>query len=136
MLGSAPSVKMVRALPAKKAHPDRKKGTEPRDNKKELKQKTVDNDSPQARKKYFKELPGGILPKNGNPESDNVNENDDAKALLEFEKRLQRSHAPNLILNGRPHPERRTYGVRNLPKAPPPEGRETDSPYGNYPRGM
>ncbi len=127
---------MVRALPDKKAHSDRKKGTEPRDSKNKVKQNTVANDSPSVRKKYFKELPGGILPKNGNPKSDNVNENDDAKVLLELEKRLQRSHPPKLTLNGRPHPERVTYGVKSPPNAPPTGGRDTDSPYGNYPRGM
>ncbi len=127
---------MVRALPVKKAHPDRKKGTEPLDNKNKIKQNTVNNDSPSARKKYFKELPGEILPKEGNLKSDNVNENDDAKVLLEFEKRLQLSHSPNLILNGRPHPERRTYGVKSPPNAPPTGGRDTDSPYGIYLRGM
>jgi hypothetical protein len=127
---------MVRALPDKKAHSDRKKGTEPRDSKNKVTQNTVDNDSPSVRKKYFKELPGGILPKNGNPDSDNVNENDDAKVLLELEKRLQRSHPPKLTLNARPHPERRTYGVKSPPNAPPTGGRDTDSPYGNYLRGM
>jgi hypothetical protein len=127
---------MVRALPAKKAHPDRKIGTEPRDSKNKVKQNTVDNDSPSARKKYFKELPGGILPKNGNPKSDNVKENDDAEVLLALEKRLELNHPPKIILNGRPHPERRTYGIKSPPNAPPTGGRDTDSPYKNYPRGM
>jgi hypothetical protein len=126
---------MVRALPDKKAHSDRKKGTEPKENKNKVKQKTVDNDPPQARKKYFKELPGGILPKSGNPKPDNVNEKDEAKVLLALEKRLQQSHPPQLILN-KPHPEHRTYGVKSPPNAPPTGGRDTDSPYGHYPRGM
>jgi hypothetical protein len=127
---------MVRAIPDKKAHSDRKKGTEPKDNKNKVKHKTVDNDSPSARKKYFKELPGGVLPKHRNPKSDNVNENDGAKVLLELEKRIQQSHPRELTLRCRPHPERRTYGIKSPPNAPPTGGRDTDSPYGNYLRGM
>jgi hypothetical protein len=79
---------MVRALPDKKAHSDRKKGTEPKENKSKVKRNTADNDSPSARKKYFKELPGGILPKNGNPKPDDVNKNDEVKVLLEHEKKV------------------------------------------------
>jgi hypothetical protein len=98
----------------------------------------VDDDSPSVRKKYFKELPGGILPKNGNPKPDNVNDNDEAMVLLALEKRLELSNPPKLILNDRPHPERRAYGIKNPPKVPPTRGggSDTDSPYGNYPRGM
>jgi hypothetical protein len=136
MPGSAPSVKMVRALPVKTAHSDKKKGTEPRDSKNKVKQNPVDTDSPSARKKYFKELPGGVLPKNGNPKPDEVNNNDEAKVLLEHEKRLQRSNHRDLTLNYRPYPERRTYGIKSPSNAPPTGGKDNDSPYGNYLRGM
>ncbi len=122
MLGSAPSVKMVRALPDKKAHADREKGTEPRDRKNKVKRKTVENDSTSVRKKYFKELPGGILPNKENPNSDRENDNDEAMVLLELEKRLELNHPPKLTLNGRPYPERRTYGNKSPPTAPPTRG--------------
>ncbi len=127
---------MVRAIPGKKAHSDRKKGTEPKDNKNKVKQNTVNNDSPSARKKYFKELPGGILSKNGNPKPDDVSKNDEVKLLLEHEKRLQRSNHRELTLNYRPYPERRTHGIKSPANALPTEEKGNDSPYGNYFRGM
>ncbi len=96
----------------------------------------ADNDSPSARKKYFKELPGGVLTKDGNPRPDIANENDEAKVLLELEKRIQRNHPQKLVLNDKPHPERRTYGVKSPPNAPPTRGGDTDSPYGHYLKGM
>ncbi len=128
---------MVRALPDKKAHADRKKGTEPQDRKNKVKQKTVEDDSTSVRKKYFKELPGGVLPKKVNPNSDKEN-NDEAMVLLELEKQLERNHPPKLTPNAHPYPKRRTYGITNPPNGPPARGggSEADSPYGNYPRGM
>ncbi len=98
----------------------------------------MEDDSTSVRKKYFKELPGGILPKNGNSKPDNENDNDEARVLLELEKQFERNHPPKLTPNARPYPQRRTYGITGPPNRPPARGvgRETDSPYGNYPRGM
>ncbi len=129
---------MVRALPDKKAHADRKKGTEPLDRKNKVKQKTVEDDSTSVRKKYFKELPGMILPKKGNPNSEKENDNDEVTVLLEFEKKLELNHPSKLTLNTHPYPKRRTYGVTSPPNGPPPRGggSDDDSPYGNYPRGV
>jgi hypothetical protein len=129
---------MVQALPDKKAHANKKKGTEPPDRKNKEKQKTVEDNSTSIRKKYFKELPGGVLPKTGNPNSEKESENDNVKVLLEFEKQLERTHPPKLTPNVPPYPRRRTYGTTNPPSAPPTrgEGSDTGSQYENYPRGM
>jgi hypothetical protein len=112
---------MVRALPDKKAHADRKKGTEPLDRKNKVKQKTED-DSTSVRKKYFNELPGGVLPKKGNPNSDKENHNDEATVLLELEKQFERNHPPKLPPNVPPYPKRRTYGITSPPNGPPARG--------------
>jgi hypothetical protein len=129
---------MVRALPEKKAHSDKEKGTEPRNSKNKVKKNPGNTDSPSARKKYFKELPGGILPKNGNPMPDDANKNDEVRVLLDHEKRLQRNNDRELTLNYRPYPERRTHGITSPPNVPPTRGgvSDADSPYGNYPRGV
>jgi hypothetical protein len=122
---------MVRAQPEKKVQSDGKKGTEPRSKEKK---NTGNTDSPSARKKYFKELPGGILPKNGNPKPDDVN--DEAKLLLEYEKQLQRNTQREFIPHYKPYPERRTYGIKSPANAPPTEGKGNDPPYGSYLKGM
>jgi hypothetical protein len=129
---------MVRALPDKRAHADKKKGTEPPDRKNKEKQRTVEDNSTSARKKYFKELPGGVLPKKGDPVSEKESNNDEATVLLELEKQFERSHPPKLTPNAPPYPKRRIYGITNPPKGPPTRGggSDADSQYGNYPRGM
>jgi hypothetical protein len=113
---------MVRALPDKKAHADKKKGTEPLGRKNKEKQITVDNNSTSARKKYFKELPGGVLPKTGNPNSEKESDNDNVAVLLELEKHFERNHPPKLTPNAPPYPRRRTYGITNPPNGPPTKG--------------
>ncbi len=115
---------MVRALPDKKAHADKKKGTEPPDRKNKEKQETVEDNSTSVRKKYFKELPGGVLPKTGNPNSEKESENDNVKVLLEFEKQFERRHPPKLTPNVPPYPRRRTYGTTDPPSGPPTRGGE------------
>jgi hypothetical protein len=127
---------MVRAQPEKKAQSDRKKGTEPRNSKGKAKKIPGDTDSPSARKKYFKELPGGSLSKTENPKPDGVNKDDEAKALLEHEKQFQRNSQREFIPNYRPYPERRTYGIKSPANAPPTEGKGNDPPYGSYLKGM
>jgi hypothetical protein len=106
MLGFAPSVKMVRALPDKKAHADKKRGAEPLDRKNKETQKTVEDDSPSVRKKYFRELPGGVLPKKGNPNSEKESNNDEVQVLLELEKQFERNHPPKLTPNAHRYPKR------------------------------
>ncbi len=113
---------MVRALPDKKAHADKKKGTEPPDRKNKEKQKTVEDNSTSVRKKYFKELPGGVLPETGNPNSEKESENDNVKVLLELEKQFERRHPPKLIPNVPPYPRRGTYKTTNSPSRPPTRG--------------
>jgi hypothetical protein len=129
---------MVRALPDKKAHADKKKGTEPLDRKNKVKQKTVEDDSTSVRKKYFKELPGRVLPKKGNPNSEKENDNDEVTVLLEFEKQFELNHSSKLTPSVPPYPRRRTYGISNPPNGPPTRGGGSDagSQYENYPRGM
>ncbi len=109
---------MVRALPKKKAHADKNKGTEPLDRKNKEKQKTVEDDSTSVRKKYFKELPGGVLPEKGNPNSEKDSNNDEATVVLELEKQFERNHPPKLT----PYPRRRVYGITNPPNGPPTRG--------------
>jgi hypothetical protein len=125
---------MVRAQPEKKAQSDRKKGTEPRNSKSKVNMNTENTDSPSARKKYFKELPDGILPKTGNPKPDDVN--DEVKVLREHEKQLQRNSQREFIPNYRPYTERRTYGIKSPANVPPTEGKGNDPPYGSYLKGM
>ncbi len=125
---------MVRAQPEKKAQSDRKKGTEPRNIETKVKKNAGNTDSPSTRKKYFKELPNGILPKTGNPKPDDVN--DEVKVLLEHEKQLQRNSQREFIPNYRPYPERRTYGIKSPANAPHTEGKGHDPPYGSYLKGM
>jgi hypothetical protein len=122
---------MVRAQPEKKVQSDRKKGTEPRSKEKK---NTGNTDSPSVRKKYFKELPGGILPKAENPKPDDVNE--EAKLLLQYERQLQRNAQRELIPNYGPYPERRTYGIKSPANSPPTEGKGNDPPYGSYFKGV
>jgi hypothetical protein len=127
---------MVRAQPEKKAQSDRKKGTEPRNSKNKVKKNTGNTDSPSARKKYFKELPGGCLPKTGNPKPDDVDKDDEAKVLLEHEKQLRRNNYRELTPNYKPYPERRTYGIKSPANVPLTEGKGNDPPYGSYLKGM
>jgi hypothetical protein len=112
---------MVRALPGKKAHTDKKKGTEPLGRKVKDKQTTVEDNSTPSRKKYLKELPVGILPKTENPSLDKEWEDNNVKVLLEFEKKIERQHPPELTPNVPTFPERRSHW-KNSPNGPPTRG--------------
>jgi hypothetical protein len=85
---------MVRALPNKKTHAEKKKGTEPLGRKVKEKQITVEENSTPSRKKHLKELPAGILPKTENPNLDKEWEDNYVKVLLEFEKKIERQTPP------------------------------------------
>jgi hypothetical protein len=129
---------MVRALPIKKAHTDKKKGTEPLGRKVKDKATTVDENSTPSRKKHLKELPVGILPKTENPNLDKEWEDNNVKVLLEFEKKLERQHPPELTPNLPTFPERRSHWITNSPNGPPTRGggSDADTLYGKNPRGM
>ncbi len=115
---------MVRALPDKKAHADKKKGTEPLGRKVKEKQTTVEDNSTPSRKKYFRELPVGVLPKIENPSLEKERENDNVAVLLELEKKIGRQHPPKLTPNVPAYPRRRTYWITNPPNGPPTRGGE------------
>jgi hypothetical protein len=129
---------MVRALPDKKAHSDKNKGTEPLGRKIKEKQTKVEDNPTQLRKKYLKELPVGVLPKTGNPNLEKEMENDNVAVLLELEKQIERQHPPKLAPNVPPYPRRRTYRITNPPNGPQTRGggSDADTQYENYPRGM
>ncbi len=113
---------MVRALPNKKTHADKKKGTEPLSRKVKVKQTTGEENSIPCRKKHLKELPVGILPKTENPNLDKEWEDNNVKVLLEFEKKIERQHPPELIPNVPTYQRRRTYWITNPPTGPPTRG--------------
>ncbi len=113
---------MVRALPDKKAHADKKKGTEPLGRKVKEKQTTVEDNSTSSRKKYFKELPVGVLPKIGNPSLEKERENDDVVVLFELEKKIRQQHPPKLTPNLPAYPRRRTYWITKPSNEPPTKG--------------
>jgi hypothetical protein len=97
---------MVRALPDKKAHADKKKGTEPLGRKVKEKQATMEDNSTPSRKKYFKELPVGVLPKIVNPSLEKERENDNVAVLLELEKQIEQQHPPKLTPTVPAYPRR------------------------------
>jgi hypothetical protein len=131
---------MVRALPDKKAHTDKKKGTEPLGRKVKEKQITTDDNSTPSRKKYLKELPVGILPKIESPNPDKERETDNVTVLLEFEKKIERQHPPELTPNVPTYPRRRTYWITNPPNETQTKGggstADADTQHGENPRGM
>ncbi len=129
---------MVRALPDKKAHADKKKGTEPLGRKVNEKQTTVENNSTSSRKKYFKELPVGVLPKLGNPSLEKEREHDNVAVLFELEKKIEQQHPPKLTPNLPAYPKRRTYWITRPSNEPPTRGGGSDAEtqYEKYPRGM
>jgi hypothetical protein len=129
---------MVRALPDKKADTDKKKGTEPLGRKVKDKPITVGEKSIPSRKKLLKELPVGILPKTENPILDREWEDNNVKMLLEFEKKIERQHPPELAPNVPAFPKRRTHWITNSPKEPPTRGGGSDAEtqYGKNSRGM
>jgi hypothetical protein len=112
---------MVRALPDKKAHADKKKGTEPLGRKVKEKQTTVEDNSTSSRKKYFTELPVGVLPKIGNPSLEKE-ENDNVAVLFELEKKIEQGHPPKFTPNLPAYPRRRTYWITKPSNEPPTRG--------------
>ncbi len=113
---------MVRALPDKKAHTDKKKGTEPLGRKVKDKPITVEENSTPSRKKFLKELPVGILPKTENPILDKEWEDNNVKALLEFERKIERQHPPELAPNVPIFPKQRAHWITNPHRKPPTRG--------------
>jgi hypothetical protein len=112
-------VKKVRASSQEKAR-SKKRGVEPTDPPREKESVAVAVKSTPSNKELLKELPVGILPKTESPSLDKERENDIVKVLLEFEKKIERQHPPNLTA----YPRRRTYWITNPPNGPPLRGGE------------